>query len=343
MKCLVTGGAGFIGSHLVELLTENGAEVRVFDNFSSGKRENLQGLAVPIVEGDVCDEGGIQSALRGVDTVFHLAALCSVARSIHDPAATHDVNVSGTLRLLDACRNAGVRRVVFASSSSIYGDSQTLPKREDMQPQPISPYAVSKLLGEYYCRMFWKVYGLETVCLRYFNVFGPRQDPGSEYAAVIPRFVHAALQGGRPIIYGDGTQTRDFTYVLDVARANMAVATQPRIAGEIINVACGERWSLLDILRSLGQILHQDLTPDFRSPRPGDVRHSHASIAKAERLFGFSPRVELEEGLKRTVEWLHASGQAGRVPEPSRLEGILNDSAVLARPWRNRHGGSDRP
>lgn len=323
MKCLVTGGGGFIGSHLVELLLKNGATVKVFDNFSSGRRENLQGLAVQIIEGDIRDENGVQAAVRGVDTVFHLAALCSVAGSIHDPVATHEVNVTGTLMLLDACRSAGVRRVVFASSSSIYGDSPTLPKQEDMWPAPISPYAVSKLVGEHYCRMFWKVYGLETVCLRYFNVFGPRQDPGSEYAAVIPCFIHTVLHGARPVIYGDGMQTRDFTYVEDVARANLAAAAHRQLAGEIINVACGERWSLVDVLASLGRILDRDLDPDFRNPRPGDVKHSQASIARAQRLFGFSPQVKLDEGLKRTVEWFRATEGAGRGRKHVRADGIL--------------------
>jgi UDP-glucose 4-epimerase len=321
MKCLVTGGAGFIGSHLVELLLENGAEVRVLDNFFTGKRENLQGLAVQIIEGDIRDVDHVWSAVQGVDTVFHLAALCSVGTSIKIPVTTHNVNVTGTLVLLDACRKAGVHRVVFSSSSSVYGDSQTLPKREDMKPAPISPYAVSKLIGEHYCQMFWRVYGLETVCLRYFNVFGPRQDPASEYAAVIPRFIHAVLHGEKATIYGDGTQTRDFTYAEDVARANLLVATNPQVAGEVINIACGERRSLLDLLGSLGEILGSNLVLDFRSPRPADVKHSQASITRAQCLLGYSPRVKFEEGLERTIEWFCGSRdlvESGRDAQPRR-------------------------
>jgi UDP-glucose 4-epimerase len=302
MKCMVTGGAGFIGSHLVEALLRNGQEVYVFDNFSTGKRENLAGLPVTVIEGDMRDPGRVQSALRGMELVFHLAALSSVTRSVHDPVTTHAVNVTGTLALLEACRKVKVARVVYASSSSVYGDSPALPKQEDMTPSPLSPYAVSKLVGEYYCRMYWQAFGLETVCLRYFNVFGPRQDPASEYAAVIPRFIRAALQREQPVIYGDGTQTRDFTYVEDVARANLAAATRP-VAGEVMNVACGGRRSLLELVTSLEKALDADLIPEFRSPRPGDVKHSEASIARAQRLLDYAPRVTFEEGLKRTMAW----------------------------------------
>lgn len=303
MKCLVTGGAGFIGSHIVETLLQITEDVSVFDNFSTGKHENLENMPVTIIEGDLRNADQVQSAVEGMDVVFHLAALSSVTRSIHDPITTHAVNATGTLILLEACRKAGVARVVYASSSSVYGDLPTLPKREDMRPLPLSPYAVSKLVAEHYCRMYWKAFGLETVCLRYFNVFGPRQDPASEYAAVIPRFIRAALQQERPIIYGDGTQTRDFTYVEDVVHANLAAATSRNVAGEVINVACGGRRSLLELVASLADLLDTDLAPEFRSPRPGDVKHSQAAISRAQRLLGYSSRVPFEEGLKRTLAW----------------------------------------
>lgn len=303
MSYLVTGGGGFIGSHIVESLVEEGKEVRVLDDFSTGERANLAGLPVEIIVGDIRDVQTVQKSVEGVDTVFHQAALCSVVRSIEDPVSTHDVNVRGTVVLLNACRNAGVRRVVFASSSSVYGDSDVLPKRENMKPEPMSPYAVSKLEGELYCQMFHKIYGLEAVCLRYFNVFGPRQDPSSEYAAVIPRFIQAALNGSGPIIYGDGAQTRDFTYVENVVRANVKAAVSKDAAGKVFNVACGECRSLLELVGSLEKISHRELTPVFRDARTGDVKHSQASIERAKRVLGFSPSIEFDEGLGRTVEW----------------------------------------
>lgn len=307
MTYLVTGGAGFIGSHIVESLAKEGKEVNVLDNLSTGRRANLRGLSVNIVEGDIRDSKCVEKVVRGVDTVFHQAALCSVARSVEDPVATHDVNATGTVVLLNACRNAGVRRVVFASSSAVYGESEMLPKCEDMVTTPVSPYAVSKLEGELYCQMFYKVYGLETVCLRYFNVFGPRQDPNSEYAAVIPRFIESSVSMAQPIIYGDGTQTRDFTYVEDVVRANLAASTSPQAPGKVLNIACGERRSLLDLVQSLEKILDQDLTPVFREPRAGDVKHSQASIDLARRVLGMSPGVTFDEGLERTVAWFRNS------------------------------------
>lgn len=303
MTYLVTGGGGFIGSHVVEHLVARGKDVRVLDNFSTGKRANLCGLPVEIIEGDIRDAVTVRRAVEGVDAVFHHAALCSVARSVADPIPTHDVNAKGTVVLLEASRDAGVRRVVFASSSAVYGESEALPKREDMQTAPISPYAVTKLEGELYCRMFHEVYGLETVCLRYFNVFGPRQDPNSEYAAVIPRFIQAALNGGVPTIYGDGRQTRDFTYVDDVARANLKAAGNREAAGKVFNVACGGRHSLLELVGALERLLRRDLAPVFRDARAGDVKHSQASIERARRAFGFSPTTGFDEGLRRTVEW----------------------------------------
>lgn len=303
MRYLVTGGAGFIGSHIVEHLLDWGKDVRVLDDFSTGKRENLHGLPAEVVEGDIRDVEVTRKAVEGVDIVFHQAALCSVAHSVEDPILTHDINTRSTVALLDACHTARVRRLVFASSSAIYGDSEILPKREDMEPAPSSPYAMSKLEGEQNCRLFQDIYGLETVCLRYFNVFGPRQDPGSEYAAVLPRFIQAALNEYNPVIYGSGTQTRDFTYVENVVRANLEAAHRGDVSGQVFNVACGERRSLLDLVDSLEKLVHRKLTPEFRESRPGDVQHSQASVELAGRALGFSPSVDFDEGLHRTVQW----------------------------------------
>jgi UDP-glucose 4-epimerase len=314
MAYLVTGGGGFIGSHIVEYLAKEGKETRVLDNFSTGRRTNLRGFSVDIIEGDIRDTECVQRSVKGVDTVFHQAVLCSVVRSVEDPVTTHDVNTTGTVLLLEACRRAGVRRVVFASSSAVYGESEMLPKREDMGTEPVSPYAVSKLEGELYCQMFYKVYGLETACLRYFNVFGPRQDPNSDYAAVIPRFIESATNGDRPIIYGDGTQTRDFIYVENVVRANLAAATSPRASGKVMNVACGERRSLIELVQSLEKTLDRDdLTPILREPRAGDVKHSQASIDLCSRLLGISPVVAFDEGLERTVGWFRNSPRSRAV------------------------------
>jgi UDP-glucose 4-epimerase len=303
MKCLVTGGAGFIGSHLAAQLAANGEEVVVLDNFCTGKSSNLAGLDVKVIEGDLRDRLCVEQAVRGVDTVFHQAALCSVARSIRDPVATHEVNITGTLLLLEACRKAGVRRVVFASSSSVYGDTEVLPKHELLPPAPLSPYAISKLTGEYYCQVYWKVFRLETVALRYFNVFGPRQQPDSDYAAVIPRFVSALVHGRSPEIYGDGSQTRDFTYVGNVVQANIAAATSTKAPGQVMNIACGGRWSLIELLNRLKMMLGSDTAPVFHPWRSGDVRHSQASIEKAEMLLGFAPLVDFAHGLRTTVDW----------------------------------------
>ena len=312
MRCLVTGGAGFIGSHLVRGLLEQGHAVRIFDNFATGKRENLEGLAVQVVEGDVRDRQKVWDAVQGVDRVFHLAALASVGRSIQDPLTSHSVNATGTLEVLDASHKAGVKRVVYAASSSAYGNAPQLPKREEATPQPASPYAISKLTGEYYCRVYWETFGLETACVRYFNVFGPRQDPKSEYAAVIPRFIDAALNGGVPVIYGDGSQSRDFTYVANAVDATMLAGEAPGAAGEVVNVACGERRTLLDVIEILEDLLSDLITPVFEPGRPGDVQHSLAAIDKAQRLLGYEPRVGFREGLRETVEWFrkwHALAQ----------------------------------
>jgi len=312
MKYLVTGGAGFIGSHLAEELVRRGHEVTIFDNFSTGTLENLRGLPAYVIEGDLRNIDQVESAVKGIDTVFHLAALCSVSRSVADPKSTHDVNITGTLNLLEACRKARVRRLVLSSSSSVYGESETLPKHEDMKPAPISTYAVSKLTGEHYCQVYWKAYGLETVCLRYFNVFGPRQDPGSEYAAVIPKFIDAVLNGQSPLIYGDGSQTRDFTYVDNVVNANICAAESPRMPGQIVNIACEGRLSLLELLKNIGRILDVEISPEFRDARTGDVKHSQASIARAQELFDYSPGVDFEKGLKLAIKWYRQSGMAGK-------------------------------
>lgn len=305
---LVTGGAGFIGSHIVERLLGDGHSVRVLDNFSTGRRENLAafGGGVDLVEGDIRDLGTVGRAVDGVDVIFHEAALASVPRSVDDPATSNQVNVLGTLNVLLAGRDAGVRRVIYASSSSIYGESPELPKREDMPPAPESPYAVSKLAGEYYCRVFTGLYGLDCVALRYFNVFGPRQDPESQYAAVVPIFLAAMLSGRRPIIYGDGEQSRDFTYVENVVDANMLAAFAKGCSGEVMNAACGSTVTVNELFQKLRALVGASVEPVYDKPRPGDVRHSFSDISKARRLLGFQPAVGFDEGLVRTVEWSRA-------------------------------------
>jgi UDP-glucose 4-epimerase len=298
---LVTGGAGFIGSHLAEALVRSGHRVRILDNFATGARANLAAWAgsVELLEGDLRDPAIVEQAVRGMEVVFHQAALPSVARSLEDPVTAHAVNATGTLTLLLAARRAGVRRVVYASSSSVYGDSPTLPKREEMPTQPKSPYAVSKVAGEQYCQVFAAALGLETVSLRYFNIFGPRQDPASPYAAVIPKFLAAMRRNERPVIFGDGKQSRDFTYVENAVRANLLAATAPRVSGEVINVACGARVTLLELVEHLNRLLGKHLEPSFASPRPGDVRHSQADLTRAAALLGYHPTVDFPEGLAR--------------------------------------------
>jgi UDP-glucose 4-epimerase len=306
MSCyLVTGGAGFIGSHLTEALVQRGACVRVLDNFCTGRRENIAHLAdqIELIEGDICDLEAVRHAMQGVDYVLHQAALPSVPRSIADPLTSHHVNVTGTLNVLIAAREAGIKRVVYASSSSVYGNSPVLPKREDMPLAPISPYASSKLAGESYCQAFTHAYGLETICLRYFNVFGPRQDPESQYAAVIPKFITALLRGDRPTIYGDGHQSRDFTYVTNVVHANMLACSADQAAGKVFNVAGGEQHTLLEIVTLLNRILGTALEPEFDPPRPGDVRHSLADTAQASHVLGYRPEIGLQTGLEYTAEW----------------------------------------
>jgi nucleoside-diphosphate-sugar epimerase len=299
---VVTGGAGFIGSHLVEGLLARGHRVRVLDDFSSGRREFLPvHPELEVVAGDVRDPDALVRTMAGAEVVFHQAALRSVPRSVEDPFAYHDVNVTGTMRLLLAARETKVRRVVFASSSSVYGDQPVLPLREDLRPQPISPYGASKLIGEHYCANFSRHYGLETVSLRYFNVFGPRQDPASEYAAVVARFIQAARRGEPLEVHGDGQQTRDFTYVGNVVDANLAAARAEGVAGEVFNIACGERLSVLDIARHLGQVLGRTLAVRHTPARRGDVRDTLADITCARERLGYVPAVGFQEGLRRTV------------------------------------------
>lgn len=309
---LVTGGAGFIGSHLCEALLGRGARVRVLDNLSTGKRANIAHIEgrIEFVEGDVRDEDVLRQAMEGVGVVFHEAAIPSVPRSVAEPKLSHEVNVNGTFNVLMAAREAGVRRIVFAASSSAYGDTETLPKREDMLPSPLSPYAAAKLFGEYYCQVFTRVYGLETVALRYFNVFGPRQDPSSPYSGVISKFVTSLLAGESPVIYGDGEQSRDFTYIDNVVDANLRAAVSPEAVGQVINVAIGERITLNALLTELQQIIGTNLKPQYAAPRTGDVRHSLADITCARRLLGYEPLVGLADGLRQTVAWYKESKAA---------------------------------
>jgi nucleoside-diphosphate-sugar epimerase len=300
----VTGGAGFIGSHLVEELLRRGKTVRIVDNFSTGRRENLPPAgSAEVIEGDIADPDVARRAAVGAAVILHQAAIPSVPRSVDDPAASNHANVDGTLQVLLAARDAGVTRVVFAGSSSVYGNAATLPKREDMRPQPLSPYALQKLVGEEYCRLFTQLYGLETVVTRYFNVFGPRQNPGSPYSGVISLFVDAMLAGKSPRIHGDGGQTRDFTFVGDVVRGVLLAAEAPGVAGRVMNVAAGGRVSLLDLVRTLQQILDTDVDPILGPTRAGDVRDSQADIAEARRLLGFEPQTPFADGLKQTVAW----------------------------------------
>ncbi len=307
---LVTGGAGFIGSNIVSALVERRDDVRVLDSLATGRQTNLVGLdgRITQITGDLRDAEAVKRAVGGVDAVFHQAALSSVARSIADPLSSHEINATGTLILLQAAREAGVRRFVYASSSSVYGDTPTLPKVETLPTNPLSPYAVAKLAGEQYCRVFFRLYGLETVCLRYFNVFGPRQDPNSEYAAVVPKFIAAMSKRQPPVIHGDGTQSRDFSYVSNVVEANLLAASANGIGGEVFNIACGQQASLLDLVASLNRILGTSIEPSFGPPRPGDVKHSMADIDHARLLLGYEPRVLFEAGLARTADWFRREG-----------------------------------
>lgn len=304
-RYLVTGGAGFIGSNIVEELVRRGEKVRILDNFFTGKRENIALFLedVELIEGDLRRLDTVRQATEGVDYILHQGAFPSVQRSIDNPLDTDETNVRGTLNLLVAARDAGVKRVVYASSSSVYGDTPALPKTEEMKPAPLSPYAASKLAGEHYCQVFYQVYGLEAVALRYFNVFGPRQDPTSQYAAVIPRFVIAMLGGERPVVYGDGEQSRDFSYVTNVVQANLLAATAPGVGGQVFNIACGKRYNLLELVAAINRILGTDIAPIHAAPRVGDVRHSLADIARAKEMLGYQIKLEFEEGLRRLIGW----------------------------------------
>jgi UDP-glucose 4-epimerase len=308
-RVLVTGGGGFIGSGLVERLLADGFRVRVLDNFATGRRENLDGFDgdVELIEGDIQSYERVHDAVRGSEVVFHQAALPSVPRSIQDPLTSNAVNVIGTLNVLLASRDEGVRRVVSASSSSIYGGIGELPNSEDMPTRPIAPYAVSKLAAEGYCRCFHEVYGLETVSLRYFNVFGPRQDPLSHYSAVIPRFMLALLDGLRLTIHGDGEQSRDFTYIDNAVDATVAATTAPDVGGKVFNVACGSRTSIADLHREVCSLAGTDVQAEYTDPRPGDVRHSVADISRARAALAYEPLIDVREGLRRTFDWYVAA------------------------------------
>jgi nucleoside-diphosphate-sugar epimerase len=312
---LVTGGAGFIGSHLTEELVRRGHQVRVVDNLLSGKRRNLDHIVgVEFLEGDLADMAVCTRAVQGVEFVLHQAAIPSVPRSVKDPVASNRANIDGSLNILVAARDAGVKRLVYAGSSSAYGNTPTLPKREDMPTNPLSPYALQKLVAEQYCQMFTQLYGFETVTIRYFNVFGPRQDPGSPYSGVISLFATAVLEGRSPTIFGDGEQTRDFTYVANVVDGVLRACEAPGAAGEVINVATGRRISLNDLLKTLNAIAGASVEPVYAEPRVGDVKDSLADIAKAKQLLGYTPLVALDEGLKRTLAWARteSTSAAGR-------------------------------
>jgi len=309
--CLVTGGAGFIGSHVAEALVKRGDEVRVLDNFCTGRRKNLDGIRdrITLIEGDLNDPAAVSKAVAGAEVVFHLAALASVPRSVADPMATNRACVDGTLALLWTAKNAGVRRLVYSASSSAYGNSPTFPRVETLMPEPLSPYAVAKLAGEQYCRAFWECYRFETISLRYFNVFGPRQDPKSQYAAAIPLFTTAILEDRPPTVYGDGEQSRDFTYIDNVVRANLLAAKAPKEAcGKVFNTACGHTVTVNQVIAAINRILGKNVPSNFVPPRPGDVLHSNADISLARKLLGFEPIVSFDEGLRRTVEYFKTHG-----------------------------------
>jgi len=304
-KYLVTGGAGFIGSHLVEALVKQGQDVRVLDNFLTGKRENIAAFLedIDLIEGDIRDPGTCKQAAEGVDFVLHQAALPSVPRSLEDPILTNEINIRGTLNLLLASRDLGVKKFVFASSSSVFGDDTVLPKKEGMEGTPLSPYAVTKLVGEKYCQVFSRVFDLPTVSLRYFNIFGPRQDPHSQYAAVIPLFITKMMKGEKPVIYGDGEQSRDFTHVANIVEANRLAIQASEISGEVINLACGEKTTVNQLFEDIRQILYKDISPIHEDPRPGDIRHSFADITRARKLLKYEPKISLGEGLQETILW----------------------------------------
>jgi UDP-glucose 4-epimerase len=310
---LVTGGAGFIGSNLVRAVLERGRRVRVLDNFLTGFRENLQDVRddIELLEGDVRDPDACRDACRGAEIVFHQAAVPSVPRSMEDPQTSFDVNAAGTHNVLMAARQAGVRRVIYAASSSAYGAGEDLPKRETMPLAPISPYAAAKAAGELFAATFTRAFGLQTVSLRYFNVFGPRQDPTNQYAGVIAAFATRMLRGRRPIIFGDGSQSRDFTFIQNVVHANLLAADAPQVGGEVVNIGCGTAIDLNHMVRDFGAILGTDLEAIYEPPRPGDVKHSLADIAEARRLLGYEPQVHFADGLRQTLDWYRWALQTG--------------------------------
>ena len=325
---LITGGVGFIGSNIAYELVQRGERVRVVDNFSTGNERNISDIMdkIELVEADVRDLEKMRSAVEGIDFVLHQAALPSVARSVDNPIDSNEVNVNGTLNLLVAARDAGVKRFVYAASSSAYGNSPALPKNEDMPSHPLSPYAISKLLGEHYCRIFHTIYKLETVSLRYFNVFGPRQDPASPYSAAIPKFINAMLEGEPITIYGDGEQSRDFTYVQNVVNANLLACEAPDAAGTVINVACGDQISLNRLISIMEEELGIEAQRVYTRSLPGDVKHSRADISRARALLGYEPAVAFDEGLKMTVQWFANGHRALTEEEPQRHRGT--DSVV---------------
>jgi nucleoside-diphosphate-sugar epimerase len=303
---LVTGGAGFIGSHIAEALVARGASVRVIDNLSTGRLENIEALGakVDFIRGDLADDTTVRKVVEDVEIIFHEAALPSVPRSVANPRETHVACVDGTFNLLLAAKEKGVRRLIYAASSSAYGDQPTLPKVESMRPEPLSPYAAAKLVGEYYCQVFTRTYSFETICLRYFNVFGPRQDPGSPYSGVVSRFIDLLMKGERPVIYGNGEQTRDFTYISNAVEANLLAAEADTGIGKVINIANGEQVTINELLARLKQVTgRDDIEPEYREARTGDVLHSLADISRARALLGYEPRVGLAPGLQATAEW----------------------------------------
>jgi UDP-glucose 4-epimerase len=317
MRALVTGGAGFIGHHLVRALVDRGADVVVLDNMLTGFASRLDPVRdeIHLIVGDIRDRAVVDEAMAGVDTVFHVAALPSVARSVADPVATNEINVGGTINVMEAAGAAGVRRAVVSGSSSVYGNSPTLPRQETQRPQPQSPYAVSKLAAEGYALAFGRLRGVEAVVLRYFNVFGPGQDPASMYSAVVPRFVRAALEGARPTVHGDGHQSRDFTFVENVVSANLLAAHAAEAPGEVMNIGCGGRYSVLDLLAAVGTAAGVDLEPEFAPPRPGDVLDSQADISRARAILGYEPKVGFHAGIERTVRSFQAAAaEAGAHP-----------------------------
>jgi len=316
---LVTGGAGFIGSHIVEALVKRGGCVRILDNFSTGKRENLSKVShqIEIVEGDIRNSPLCVQVMKGVEYVFHLAALHEVPRSVELPFETHEVNVTGIMNLLLAARGEGVKRFVYASSSAVYGNSPVLPRCEDMMLSPISsPYAVSKLAGEYYCQLFSHLYGLETVSLRYFNIYGPRQDSASDYAGVIPKFIFALLSNKAPTIYGDGEQTRDFVYIADCVSATIAACFKPGLSGDVLNIGTAQRTSVNQLCLHLQRILRREVSPHFGPPQPGDIRHDYADIEKAKNLLSYQPSWDIDLGLAETAAWYREGweGFSGKSP-----------------------------